>query len=71
MIQFCSNNFRYFKCKRCNYQMYTLDKIYPTSVCQQCGFEKFDTCGMKVEDTSIVNRETKAKIDRSIENNNF
>lgn len=44
---------RFFKCKICSNKMNTLDKLYPISACGQCGNSAFESCGMKVQDTSI------------------
>lgn len=38
---------RFFKCKNCSKRTYTLDKICPTSACEQCGSEKYESCAMR------------------------
>ena len=44
---------RFFKCKICNNSTYTLDKLCPISSCSQCGNDKFESCGMKIERIDI------------------
>ena len=44
---------RYFKCKICNKRTHTLDKLYPSASCGQCGANMFEACGMKELDTSL------------------
>ena len=45
---------RFFKCKDCKKRLYTLDQIYPSKACAQCGSGKFESSTMKEQDTSIT-----------------